>query len=201
MKALPRLREELDLLAGPTLADGQPSWTLHDPVRNLFFRIDWPTFRLLGQWALNDPQQIARAASEGTTLELEPEDVAALAQFLVANQLARPEGEPAAPPRLAERLAKARAGPWKWLLHHYLFFRVPLFKPDAWLAVWLPVAELFGSRMMVRLTAIVFAIGLFQVVRQWDAFAAQLVDIFSLEGLAAYAVALVCVKEIGRAHV
>ena len=202
MKALPRLREELDLLAGPTLADGQPSWTLHDPVRNLFFRIDWPTFRLLGQWALNDPQQIARAASEGTTLELEPEDVAALAQFLVANQLARPEGEPAAPPRLAERLAKARAGPWKWLLHHYLFFRVPLFKPDAWLAVWLPVAELFGSRMMARLTAIVFAIGLFQVVRQWDTFAAQLVDIFSLEGLAAYAVALVCVKalhELGHA--
>ena len=202
MPALPQLREELDLLPGPTLADGQPSWTLHDPVRNLFFRIDWPTFRLLGQWSLRDPDRIAAAASAGTTLELDAEDVAALAQFLTANQLVRPAGDAATAPRLAERLARARAGPWKWLLHHYLFFRVPLVRPDRWLERWLPIALLFGSRLMFRLTAVVFAVGLFQVVRQWDAFAAQLVDIFSLEGLAAYAVAIICVKalhELGHA--
>ena len=35
---LPRLREDLALLPGPALPDGQPSWTLHDPARNLFFR-------------------------------------------------------------------------------------------------------------------------------------------------------------------
>jgi putative peptide zinc metalloprotease protein len=28
------------------LADGQASWTLHDPTRNLFFRIDWPSFEV-----------------------------------------------------------------------------------------------------------------------------------------------------------
>jgi len=36
-KRLPPLREELALLPGPALAGGQPSHTLHDPVRNLFF--------------------------------------------------------------------------------------------------------------------------------------------------------------------
>ncbi|HLA35106.1 MAG TPA: hypothetical protein VJ001_09625 [Rhodocyclaceae bacterium] len=41
---LPILREELALYPGPHLADGQPSWTLHDPVRNQFFRIDWLVF-------------------------------------------------------------------------------------------------------------------------------------------------------------
>ena len=41
---MPVLREELALLPGPALADGQPSHMLHDPVRNLFFQIDWPTF-------------------------------------------------------------------------------------------------------------------------------------------------------------
>jgi putative peptide zinc metalloprotease protein len=52
--ALPALREDLDLLPGPTLADGQPSWTLHDPARNLFFRIDWPTFEVMQRWAMDD---------------------------------------------------------------------------------------------------------------------------------------------------
>ena len=202
MAKLPVLREELDLLPGPALADGQPSWTLHDPVRNLFFRIDWPTFRLLSHWVLADPARIAEAASTGTTLELDKQDVAALAQFLIANQLARPETEEAQPQRLAERLARSRASPWKWLLHHYLFFRVPLARPDRWLARCLPLALPLGSALAFRLTALAFAIGLFQVVRQWDAFTAQLVDVFSLEGLAAYGVALICVKtlhELGHA--
>ena len=40
---LPILREELDLLHGPHLPDGQPTWTLHDPLRNQFFQLDWPS--------------------------------------------------------------------------------------------------------------------------------------------------------------
>lgn len=66
--ALPGLREELDLLPGPTLPDGQPSWTLHDPVRNLFFRIDWPTFEILSRWSIDDFGAIARAVESATPL-------------------------------------------------------------------------------------------------------------------------------------
>jgi len=197
---LPALREDLDLMPGPNLADGQPSWTLHDPARNLFFRIDWPTFEVMQRWSLDNEEAIAQDISRHTTLQMRGEDVRAVVEFLKRHQVLKPDASSAR--QMAERV-QAMQGSWlKWLLHHYLFFRVPLVKPDAWLAGWLPIAALFGSRMMVRLTAIVFAIGLFQVVRQWDAFAAQLVDIFSLEGLAAYAVALVCVKalhELGHA--
>ena len=57
----PRLREELALYPGPRLADGQPSWVLHDPVRNLFFRLDWLTFECLSHWSLADPEQGLRA--------------------------------------------------------------------------------------------------------------------------------------------
>ena len=43
---LPALREELHLFAGGCDAEGAPTWTLHDPVRNKFFRIDWQTFEM-----------------------------------------------------------------------------------------------------------------------------------------------------------
>ena len=87
MAALPALRDELDLLPGPRLPDGQPTWTLHDPVRNLYFQIDWASFEILSRWQLGDAQRILRAVHAETTLHLEPEDVQRLGTFLQENQL------------------------------------------------------------------------------------------------------------------
>lgn len=199
--ALPRLREELDLLPGPTLPDGQPSWTLHDPVRNLFFRIDWPTFEVLSRWSLGDFGAIARAIESATPLHLGAADVENVAQFLVENQLVQPAAAQGAR-GLAERLAKIEGTPLKWLLHHYLFFRVPLWRPDTWLDRWQPVAAFFFTRRFVWLSVAALSIGLLGVVRQWDTFLASLVDTFNWEGLLAYGVALFSVKllhELGHA--
>ena len=38
------LRDELTLHEGPRTRDGAPTWTLHDPVTNRFFRIGWLEF-------------------------------------------------------------------------------------------------------------------------------------------------------------
>lgn len=198
---LPRLREELDLMPGPNLPDGQPSWTLHDPVRNQFFRIDWPTLEILTRWAMDDPEKIADDVSEHTTLAMTADDVVQVAQFVVQHQLVQATSADASR-KMAEQLARMQGSPLQWLLHHYLFFRIPLLKPDAWLTRWLPVARGFGSRTFARLTAVAFALGLMQVVRRWDVFTASLVDTFNLEGLLAYGVALFFVKllhELGHA--
>jgi putative peptide zinc metalloprotease protein len=199
---LPRLREELDLLPGPHLDDGQPSWTLHDPVRHQFFRIDWPTFEILSRWSLDDPLAIAESVSTQTTLQIDPEDVSATARFLVENQLIQPQPGTQSASQFAERLHKMQGSPWKWLLHHYLFFRIPLWRPDAWLGRWQKVADLFYTRAFLLLTLIALALGLYQVARQWDMFAASLVDTFSWSGLASYGLAIVAVKflhELGHA--
>lgn len=198
---LPRLREELALLPGPVLADGQSSWTLHDPVRNLFFRIDWPTFEVLRRWSADDPSVIAADVSAATALQLEAADVLGVAKFLSGNQLVRPEERQSAS-QLAGRLAQMEGSAWKWLLHHYLFFRLPLLRPDAWLSRWQGVAGLFFTRTFARLTLGALLLGLSQVARRWESFTASLVDTFNWEGLAAYGAALFLVKllhELGHA--
>lgn len=199
--ALPRLREELDLLPGPSLGDGQPSWTLHDPARNQYLRIDWPTFEILSRWSLDDADAVAAAVSVDTTLKIGASDVMQVAQFLIDNQLAQPSG-PDSARKLAEGLEKRQGSPLKWLLHHYLFFRIPLWHPDAWLDRWQLVAARVSSRGFLTLTLFVLLFGLSQVARQWDLFVASLVDTFSGTGLAAYGFALVAVKvlhELGHA--
>lgn len=201
MNGLPLLREELDLLAGPELPDGQPSWTLHDPVRNLFFRIDWLTFEILSRWSLGSPQAIAEMVAVSTPLNAAPTHVEEVVRFLTENQLVRPLGRDSAD-KLAERLKKIEGSPFKWLLHHYLFFRVPLWRPDAWLERWRPVADLLYTRAFALLTLAALGMGLVQVFRHSDQFFSSLVDTFNWEGLVAYGVAVFCVKwlhELGHA--
>lgn len=196
----PLLREELALLPGPIMADGQPSWTLHDPTRNRFFSIDWPTFEILQRWSFADPSAIAVSISSGSSLQLDSEDVSRVVSFLQDNQLVQlPQGNAR---QLAERVAKGKSSRFKWLLHHYLFFRVPLVRPNAWLDRWLPVAGLFYTRTFLLLTLAALGIGLALVARNWDGFLASLVDTFTWDGLVAYAGALFLVKllhELGHA--
>lgn len=197
---LPRLREELALLPGPILADGQPSWTLHDPTRSRFFSIDWTTFEILQRWSYDDADTIAASVQADSTLRLEAEDVERVARFLSENQLVQPD--PGSARQLAERVARGKGGMLNWLLHHYLFFRVPLVRPNAWLDRWQGVAALFQSRGFLLLTLLALALGLTHVIRRWDVFIASLVDTFSWSGLAAYGVALIAVKllhELGHA--
>jgi putative peptide zinc metalloprotease protein len=198
--ALPPLREELALLPGPPLADGQPSHTLHDPVRNLFFQLDWASFEILRRWSLDEPAAIAAAIAVETTLHLTAEDVERVVLFLQDNQLLQaPVGHAG---DFARRLAARRGGLGRWLLHNYLFFRIPLLKPDRWLDRWVGRVDFFWSRRFFQLTLGALLLGLIEVYRDWEGFTATLVDNLTWTGMASYGVALIAVKvlhEFGHA--
>jgi putative peptide zinc metalloprotease protein len=200
---LPPLREELTLHDGPVGFDGAPSWTLHDPVRNLFFRLTWPAFEMLSRWDAGGPERVAAQVAEETTLEVEADDVLDLVLFLERSQLLQ-----GGRPRDSERLraiAEAQKLPWlTWLLHHYLFFRIPLVRPDRLLDRLQPRLAWLGSRRFITATLLALAAGLFLTGRQWEVFRATLVDRFTLSGIAAFGVTLALAKiihEMGHALV
>lgn len=45
----PALREELRLYPGPAGRSGEPSWTLHDPPAQRFFRLGWLEVEVLNR--------------------------------------------------------------------------------------------------------------------------------------------------------
>lgn len=190
----PSLREELDLLPGPVLPDGQPSWTLHDPVRNLFFQLDWASFEVLKRWHLGAPQAIAQEISEHTTLTLQPQDVDAMLQFAQRNDLLQPSANSAS--KLAEQWQSRRSSWMQWLLHNYLFFRIPLLKPDRWLQRWAPRLDFLFSACFAWATALAFLAGVWGVSRSWGEFSATLVDSLTWQGLLAYGLTLGLVKAL-----
>lgn len=198
---LPLLREELNLFAGAPAYDGSPTWSLHDPVRNQFFRIDWPSFEILARWSMADAEAIVESIARETTLDLTVDDVDQLRMFLQHNQLCQLHYSQGTS-WLLHREKNLHQSLWQWLLHHYLFFRIPLVRPDHWLSKNVHfVAPLF-SRVFFQLTLAALLFGLLECFSQWTHFSATLVDTFSLQGALGYAAALTFVKvlhELGHA--
>ncbi len=198
---LPVMREELALMPGANLPDGQPSWTLHDPVRNRYYKIDWLTLSILQHWWMDDPEEIVAAVERETTLHIDAEDVERVISFVTDNELVQRAGADHAR-KMSERLKTIQGTVFGWLIHHYLFFRIPLVKPDRWLSAMLPWVEPFFTRRFFLLTLAAFALGLFGVARNWDIFSTSLLDTFNLAGFLSYGATLVAIKvlhELGHA--
>lgn len=193
MNRLPPLREELVLSSGPPAQDGSPTWTLLDPVRNRFFRVGWPAFEILSRWDLGGPQDIAAGVEAETTLRLGPEAVEEVLRFAEANLLVRAFG-PGLTAHLAAIRKSARVSRGQWLLHNYLFFRVPLLRPDRFLTRLLPWTRWLWSKTVRRLTLAALLAGLWMIGRQWELFAGTLASAWGMEGWLAYGAALAGVK-------
>lgn len=198
---LPPLREEIGIFPGPAALDGSPTWTLHDPSRNRFYRLGWREFEILSRWGERQADRIAARIGGETTLEIEDRDVTEFANFLNAYDLLQVSG-PQVTSRLVEKAARERQSWGHWLLHNYLFMRIPLVRPDRLLTGLYPyVAWLFGRRMAYALIAVTL-LGMYLTAREWDVFRATLVDLFNVRGAILFGITLICLKvihELGHA--
>lgn len=198
---LPALREELRLLPAAANHDGSPAWMVQDPVNNRFFRIGWIDFEVLLRWAEGSPQAIVDAISAETTLSIEESDVMALVAFLDQHSLLRASSAQAVD-RLRQRAKLQQKSVYTWLLHNYLFFRIPLIRPQIGLALILPWVSWLFTRTAAATVVIASLLGLFLAARQWQVFVSVVVDHMTWAGVLGYSIALVFAKalhEVGHA--
>ena len=200
-RALLPLREEIGIFPGPAADDGSPTWTLHDPARNRFYRLGWQEFEILSRWDCGDFDILIGRVNAETTLTIEAQDVEELAHFLFAYDLLRSAG-PQSTVRMVEKAVRQRETWWQWLLHNYLFLRVPLVRPDRFLTAAYPYVRFLYSRPFALSLLGVGLVGLYLIVRQWDVFLDTFVDLFTISGVASFGATLFCLKivhELGHA--
>ncbi len=200
---LPRIRDELVLFSGSPNEDGTPAWVIQDPVTNRFFRISWIDFELLVHWADHDAASLIRVVNQETPLNVGFQDIKNLLGFLADNQLLRLDTR-ADVNRILGRSQQQTRGFFERLLHGYLFFRVPLVRPQTWLARLQPLLARVNLPWVAVMVVMVAVFGLYLVSRQWDVFTHTLLDNLTWKGILGYAVALVFAKtihELGHAVV
>lgn len=199
---LPALRCDLQLSAAATALDGSPQWTLADPLRGRYFKLGSAALRLLRHWALGDAQRVLAAANAEPGTPLDEAQLQELLRFLRGHDLiAAADAEQRA--SYATKAAAQRQNLWKRVLHQYLFFRIPLWRPDAFLERTWPWLERHGPRLLRIGLPLVLGLGLFLVARDWQRFLATFPHLFSLGGALAFGGALVFAKlchEFGHAY-
>ncbi len=202
LPTLPTLREDLVLFASSDNPDGSPTWAVQCPVRNKFVQIGWLEFEMLACWQAN-PQEVMQALVRDTPLRPRLEDVLEFAHFLRQQGLVKLDN--------SEDAAKARATPgkpginhWNWWLHNYLFFRIPLARPDQWLSWLTPKLDGLFTRWAFFALLLLCSTGAVLALRQSELFFQTFVDSLTFSGLISFAFALILAKtlhELGHAVV
>ncbi len=98
---------------------------------------------------------------------------------------------------------RARRSVLSWLIHNYLFVRIPLVRPQAFLERTMPVADFLASRVAVWSVAVLGCVGCYLTLRQWEQFVGSVPEIFTVEGMALGALALFLIKaahELGHGY-
>lgn len=199
---LPDLREDIDLHEGPRSKDGSPTWTLHDPVRNKYFRIGWLEFEILARWDAKNVSDLADRVNRETTLHTTPEYIQTMLHFLKTNQLLRVEGNQHIQ-YLCDQITAAKRSFLTWFLHNYLFIRIPVFRPDRFLSATLPYIRFIYSRNFVYAFSLLTLFGIYLIMREWDVFQKTFFYFFSTEGLIIFIFAILLAKivhELGHAY-
>jgi len=184
---LPSLNPFLKLYSAPA-SDGVPAWTLHHPASNNYFRISWPEFECLSRLSrYRTAVELCVAINSETTLRLEIADVAALCDFLVRNGLTTTGGG----------MAANKAAPfWKRALHGYLFFTIPLFKPERFLKATLPLVRPFLGRGFFAVMMLLMAVSVLMTLQRADEFIHTFTNLLSVEGAVMMALVLMNVKAV-----
>ena len=124
---------------------------MHDPCANRFYQLGWASFEILSRWQLGSAEAVLQAVNADTTLQLNADDIDAVLLFLSRHQLLQ-----AASAEQSAWLWQLREGGRPshamWLLKNYLFFRVPLLRPEALLNRLLPwIGWLFHPRFWLAM--------------------------------------------------
>lgn len=198
---LPLLREELRIQEAGQEWDGSPCWLIHDPAANRFHRIGWLEFEFLARWETNDVNELLNQVRTETALRPSEEDFSRFLFFLEQNFLIR-SSSPQGSLRLSSRAKSKKQSVDQWLVHNYLFFRIPLLKPDALLARIMPLAAPLLTIQATVLFFIISLAGLFLAARQWDVFTASFANTLTPTGFLGYFIAMAiakCCHELGHA--
>lgn len=200
---IPELRPELQLIRGAPSVMGEPTWLVHDPLLNRFVQIDFATYETLRKWqGCSTAEELIARVNASQQVWLDKASLEQLVSFLHANRLTA-EAPAQGWRHFSQEHVARQHSPAAAFVHNYLFYRIPLCRPQGLLERTLPIARAMSSLPVRAVIGSMGLIGLYLVSREWDAFTATFQNFVTWEGALLIALALSFVKaahELGHAY-
>jgi putative peptide zinc metalloprotease protein len=141
------------------------------------------------------PEAILAVVNAEQGLEADLDEINTLLTFLMSAELVDTAAAP-----LRQRLVSVHKSReqtlFQQLLHKYLFFRIPLVRPDRLLDKLYPNVRFLFQPWFPRLTLLIGLLGILLVAQNWDRFTGGFSWFLTPAGMALFAVTLVVVKLI-----
>lgn len=199
--ALPALRQDVEIVADAG-RDGSEAWLIYDGLRHRYFSIDRATSRLLSIWQSGlTATELSDAMLQRFGMHVPPAQISEFADFLKINNLIA-DSSPDAWIKINQRAKTEKKSPFNRLVHNYLFFKLPLVRPQQALSRALPYIAFAFTPQFLAAIAVLGCVGAYLVSRQWDSFTHTFQSYFTFEGAAWFALSLIVVKtmhELGHA--
>ncbi len=199
----PSIREDLQLFEGTPLEDGSPTWLIFDTLTNKYFTIGLNAFRLLNYWNADVDTKTFIKNVEQKGVNLKEEELNDFISFLKVNDLISHHNSEDTK-FLIEKYKNQKKHFILSIIHNYLFFKIPLLKPDTFLDRTLMFVKIIGSKLVRYIVYVLGLMGIYFVIQNWDQFINTFLYFFNWNGFIFYAFSLVLVKaihEFGHAYV
>lgn len=200
---LPVLREDVELTPGPKELDGSPTWTIHDPISNQYYRIGWDAYEIISLMPFaHDAHQIVSHINHKTSLDIGVEQIYEVISFLIDNQLVVSSSESQSS-LLTEHREKLETSFLKKIFHGYIFFKIKILNPNYFLDRTLFLAQIFYTKVFFYFSIFVLCLSLFLTFQRLDEFTNTFQHFFTWEGAIIYALSISIVKifhEFGHAY-
>lgn len=191
---LPSFRQDLKLYKGPQNSDGSPTYNLFDPIRAQYFKVSWEESLILANFKPGmTPKELLNVIENQTTLKLTVSDIKGFFEDAYRHNLlayAKSSEHVQAEANLTKQSSL------QWLFYNYLYFRIPLVKPDSFLKSTLPYVLPLASKTAFYFYFLLTFIGLYFLMQRFDDFLHTFSYFFNFEGLILYGLTISAIKII-----
>jgi len=193
-KPLPQFRKDLELFPGPEETDGSPTYNLYDPVRAKYFKMNWAESLIIQNLKPNMTlKELHELIQEQTTLDVTIDEI----KYFFLDAFRYDLLATMKPSEHHEKIHDSKR--WhlfKWLLYNYLYIKIPIINPDAFLTRTVKYVRFLGSSWAFILYLCVGLTGFFLLFTRIGEFLHTFTYFFNIKGFLIYALAISCVKII-----
>jgi putative peptide zinc metalloprotease protein len=190
-----RLRNDLELFQGENNVEGLPTWVIFDPVADAYFKISDSNYHMIRALSGNMELEQYLQKLHALGIHAEKMEVLKLVKFLQDSSLFMPRYQQSEAHATKMREMKKKMF-WQRLMSTYLFFRIPIVKPDRFLDRTMDIVQSILNKWTLALLWIIAFAGYIGLVMNWHKFTEKFISSISLQGLARYTLAVVVVKFI-----
>lgn len=190
-----RLRNDLELFRGEANIAGDSTWVIFDPVADAYFKISDVNYHMIRALSGNMELEQYLEKLKSVGIHADKMEVVKLVKFLQDSNLFMPRYLQSEAQANKMREMKKKMF-WQRLMSTYLFFKIPIVKPDRFLNRTIDIVQHILNKWTLALLWIISIAGYIGLVMNWQKFTEKFISSISLQGLARYSLAVIAVKFI-----